>query len=214
MTTEENSDPRFGRWLRSIFDEDSPDPPRPLEAEDRVEFIKKLFDGFESLTSKYSVDAVAGGLERLVDPGENEDFHALMDDHVAVEKRVAAIASLQSLLRYFEAHCSPVPSHDSAGPRSGLNEVCYSWWDFFPAFPMRENPKRKPIEAAFLRHFSEALKSKSPAVQEYGLHGFSHWSHDYPNEAREAIDEYLKRNPGLNASLRAYAADAREGLVP
>lgn len=214
MNSPDQSTPRFGLWIRSIFDDDVPDPPRPMEASERVEFIKQLFDAFESLMSHYSVDAVARGLERLIDPGGNDDMHALKDDHVPVEKRVAAIASLSGLLGYFEAHCLPVLSHNSERPRSNLNEICYCWWDIFPVFPMLENPKRRPIEAAFLRHMSDALKSASPAVQEYGLHGFSHWSHDYPKEAKEAIDDYLRHHPIIDESLRAYATDARAGLVP
>lgn len=213
MNKSDDIDKHFDSWFRSIFNENrQEDNPPSLESMPR--FIKKLFDELEELTSTYPVDAVANGLERLIDQGRSDEMHALMDDALPLAERLGAVRSLNGLLRYFELHCLPVTSHEAKRPKSPLNEICFQWWDIFPAFPMPENPKRKPIEAAFLRHFSEALKSKSPAVQEYGLHGFSHWSHDYPNEAREAIDEYLKRNPGLDASLRAYAADAREGLVP
>lgn len=213
MNSPNQSNPRFDLWVRSIFDDDAPDPPRPMEPAERVVFIKKLFDNFEKLMSRYPVDAVASGLERLIDPGGNDDMHALKDDHLPVEERVAAIASLAGLLRYFEAHCLPVLSCNSERPRSLLNEICYCWWDIFPAFPMLENPKRRPIEAAFLGHMADALKSNSPAVQEYGLHGLGHWHHDYPKEVEAAVDDYLDRNREIDPALKSYAASARDGAV-
>lgn len=176
-------------------------------------YFKKLFDDFEQLTRGYSVDAVARGLDRLIDQGRSDEMHALMDDNLPLKERVAAVDSLRGLLRYFESHCAPFLSHVPGNPRTPLNVVCYQWWDRFPAFPMPENPKRKPIEAAFLRHMSDALKSNSPAVQEYGLHGLGHWHHDYPKEVEGAVDDYLNRNPKLDETMKSYATSAREGMV-
>lgn len=213
MRLSANEETQFGSWFRSIFLEDK-DLAEPPALAVMPKFIKRLFDGFEQLTSDIPADTVAKGLDRLIDQGRSDEMHTLMDDRLPLEERIAAVASLSGLLRYFEAHCLPTPSHDSSHPRTPLNEVCYLWWDRFPAFPMPGTPERKAVEAAFLRHFSEALDSDSPAVQEYGLHGFSHWSHDYPKETAIAVDAFLKQHPNLGDSLRAYAASAREGLAP
>lgn len=212
MRSSVHDETQFDPWFRSIFMGDNLAEAPALAV--MPKFIKRLFDGFGQLTEKIPVDAVAKGLDRLIDQGRSDEMHTLMDDRIPLQERIAAVASLSGLLRYFEANCLPTPSHSSSHPRTPLNEICYLWWDRFPAFPMPGNSKRKEIEAAFLRHFSEALDSVSPAVQEYGLHGYSHWSHDYPKEAEDAINSFLQRHPDLDESLRAYAIKAREGLVP
>lgn len=203
---------KFESWFRSIFIDGTDCLEPPVKTEIPV-YIRRLFDEFEKLTRTLSVDVVAGGLERLIDQGRSDEMHALMDDNLPLEARVAAVDSFRGLLRYFEAHCAPVPSHDPENPRTPINKVCYQWWDRFPAFPMSENPKRKPVEASFLRLMSDALRSNSTAVQEYGLHGLGHWHHDYPKEVEAAVDDYLNRNPQLEAAMKSYAVSAREGMV-
>lgn len=213
MTIPMKHDPRFELWLGSIFDDTAPNPPRPMEWAERLAFISALFGEFELLMSKYPANSVAAGLERLIDPGGNEDMHALTNAELPAGTRVEAINNLSGMLRYFETHCLPELSHASAEPLSPLNEICYSWWDIFPAFPNTEDPARRPIDAAFLRHMSDALKSNSPAVQEYGLHGLGHWHHDYPKEVETLVGQYLDRNRQLDASLASYAASARQGMI-
>lgn len=209
----DKSDPRFDRWIRSIFDDNPPSPPADLEDSEKINFIKRLFESFDAFMTIYPVSAVAAGLGRIIDPGGFEYLNALTDDCLPEGERISAIESLNGLMRYFEIHCLPVASHNSANPRSPLNEVCYCWWDRFPVFPDLENPRRKGIEAAFLRHMATALKSSSPAVQEYALHGLGHWHHDYPIEVEAAIEEYLKCNHSIDPILKSYAASAREGMV-
>lgn len=213
MKTSNPADRRFDLWLRSNFENENLEPPRPMGAAERLEFVKKLFGEFDQLMARYPVDSVAAGLERLIDPGGNEDMHALSNDELPAEDRISAISSLSGLLRYFEAYCQPLLSHNSDRPHSPLNRICYSWWDIFPAYPLPSNPMRKPIEIAFLRHMSDALKSESPAVQEYGLHGLGHWHHDYPKEVEAAVDDYLNRNPQLGEIIKSYALSARDGTV-
>lgn len=212
MNSPGHANKKFDSWFRSIF-VDATDASEPPETAEAPIFIRRLFSELEELSRKHPSDAIASGLKRLIDQGRSDEMHSLMNDSLPIEDRVAAVESFSGLLRYFEAHCAPVPSHASENRKTLLNEVCYQWWDIFPAFPILKNPRRRPIEAAFLRHMSDALKSKSPAVQEYGLHGLGHWHHDYPKEVEAAIDEFLNRNPQLDDAMRTYAASAREGMV-
>lgn len=212
MKSPAQAEDRFESWFRSIFIDGIDCVEPPVKAEAPV-YIRRLFDEFEKLTHALPVEVVASGLERLIDQGRSDEMHSLMDDSLPLEIRVAAVDSLRGLLRYFEAHCAPVPGHELENSRTPINKVCYQWWDRFPAFPMPDNPKRKPVEAAFIRHMSDALKSNSLAVQEYGLHGLGHWHHDYSNEVEAAVDDYLNRNSKLDAAMKSYAASARAGMV-
>lgn len=213
MKKTDQSDSLFPIWFRSIFDENSPRLLRPLESTVRLSFIHKLFDEFEDLMANYSVEAVARGLERFIDPGRSDDLFTLTDDRLPLENRIAAISGLNDVLRYFEIHCLPVVSHNSEMPRSPLNDICYRWWDIFPACPAPGDSRRKPIDDAFLQHLTDALNSKSPALQEYGLHGLGHWQYDYPEQVAVAVDNYLNRNQRIDEALKSYAMSAREGMI-
>ena len=213
MTSPGLNDERFALWIRSLFDENPPKRPASMDNSENLKFVKKLFDDFENTVSPFPVDAVAKGLWRLINPGGAEEMHALKDENLQLKTRLDTIASLSNWLRYLEAHATPFKGCVTMERGSAINDLAHKWWDFFPAYPAPEMSTRKPFEAAFLMHFSVALKSKSPVVQEYGLHGFSHWQHFYPKEVKAAVDEYLKRNPDLEETLREYAMDTLEGVA-
>ncbi|MEZ5830115.1 MAG: hypothetical protein R3D05_02950 [Dongiaceae bacterium] len=215
----------YEQWIDYVFDHAVPfyeqawyfEPgadwwnPQPELA---IEYLTRLFETPEPLVDQFADSQIAQGLYYLVDNGAGAYCRFLMDETVAIDRRIACIAAMESVFaRIFQPRCEPVLSHLDEPGGNELNRICYMWWDIMPIGAVAAPPRPDPIHEACLAMMRDTLRLPSPACQESALHGLGHWARAYPEFTADAIDAYLAANRKLRPELVRYAQAARGGCI-
>jgi hypothetical protein len=215
--------PTFHEWVRHIFDHpvsnpewywapdaDTAEPP----AHTSVAYLTQLFTDPAPILAPYSDAQLNQGLWYLVSNSCSNYMFTLLEPEVAWPARKAGLCAITKLFtQLFANRCSPHLSHLDERGANPLNRVCYMWWDLFPTWGHPESPTEALVDAELLMVMQSVLALDALACQESALHGLGHWHLNYPAEAEEAIDVFLKRQPRLDPRLRQYAFSARRGCV-
>lgn len=213
----------FDEWVRFFFDHevrspewywdiDSPywDGPADLT----VRYITTLFEDPCEPLGTYTDEQLNQGFWYLVSSGGSDHMRVLSDLSVAEDERTRCLRAFVSLFgNLFASRCSPYLSHLNEFGVAPLNLACYMWWDLIPLHGTPEDDQHQPLDRAALDVMAEILTIDSIACQESALHGLGHWHFEYPTEARDIIDRFLRMKLMLRPQLVEYAKIARIGHV-
>ena len=139
----------YKSWVRRVFDHPVTDPawywdlaadtaePEPFEC---VVFLTQLFEKPEIL-SAYTDAQVNQGIRYLVSNGCSEYMFRLIEPEVEWQWRQKGIRVIATLFQQlFAERCTNHLSHLDEAGAGDLNEMCYMWWDIFPASGQPDNP--------------------------------------------------------------------------
>lgn len=212
--------PRYQEWLAHVFD-------HPVEKEAWHWGSEASFEGDEAAVAVlleetftrsgsdllHFTDAqVNQGLYYLARPSEGGFLDALSSGAVPLDLRLRGIRSIETLYRdCFAGRCTEALTHldEKASP---LNAICYMFWDLNRLSYQEGLPDREAIGGAIFEVLESILAIPHLACQEAALHGLGHLSQGDPEQVGAIVDRFLKTEIG-NEDLRAYAKEAREGLV-
>jgi len=216
----------FTEWIAFIFDHPVTDPEwhwdinvdwPELDESRLVSYLTLAFDCADIVFQPFSDAQLNQGLNLLVSCSCSDTMHALRNEAVSLDERLACIHAMESLFRKcFAARCSPHLSHLDEPGVNPLNSVCYMWWDVIPihglSYHMPHRSDSASIDKACLAVMKGILEIDSVACQESALHGLAHWSPYYP-EIKQTVDEFLRQHRNLRRELGRYAQRCRVGAV-
>ena len=112
----------------------------------------------------------------------------------------------------FRETLEPLASHRLANEsHDHLDVATFMFWDIARWYADKKAATEEQIRS-FVALCSECLKSPKASIQESALHGLGH-AVMYIDTAKLAIDDYIEAGQFARPELKAYAKDARRGMI-
>jgi hypothetical protein len=227
------TDLTFDEWVNHVFDHPvdhlMPEWYRDIDGDywhaqqkpnETVAYITWAFEQIEDIAKPYTDAQLNQGLWYIASNGLSDYMFALMDGRVPLEHRLSCVRSFYSLYaNLFAPRCSKTLGHlqTTALPltpdQNPLDSVCYMWWDLLPIGGPPNEPEFRALNETILDVMEKTLLLSCDLCREGALHGLGHWARYYTDRVQTIIDDFLAREPGLPAELKAYARAARGGCV-
>ncbi len=208
----------YDEWRKELFDQ--PPEANTVFVERSVEFYSvapnQAFDFIDQmlvdgeLHTLFSQEQIGNALETVYS-NCCTDLPFLYTKECEEERRVKGIRNLVYLYHnFFERYCkSPIASIGNCVGDGKIGYVCYIFWDTFVLYPGNATP---PMISAAIDVMRTALNSRNDNCLASAIHGLGHWATDVP-EARDVLNQWLRRPTTNNAQVMQYARVATSGMI-
>ena len=213
-------------WVLFVFDHPASDPrwywdfDAPWWNEEDhfpevIAYLTSLFTDSKKHLEPYSNAQINQGLWYMVHNSSSNHMYALFDENIPLKHRLLCIKEIENFFwDCFAERCSANLSHcDDSLEIDILNSACYMFFDLLPYIGKPNDPKSQQVDQAFLNVLEHVIYIPHTACCESGLHGLGHWALNYPQQAKEIINKFLKAFPNLNPILVNYAKQAAIACV-
>jgi hypothetical protein len=224
----------FDQWIDAVFNHPVSEPAWYFTAETdsvelwtleskfpqvQAEYVARTFQEIAKFSQIYSDGQIAAGLQYIINPACSGVVYAIVDPRLEVDlvTRIRCCEAIYTVYeQLFAVRCTPILATAKQKPqeRNPLNNICFMWWDIFPAPIIAIEDEPSPVDDALLGVIVKTLSLDSEVCKESALHGLNEWAFGYPKRVKAIVDEFLASQPNISPELKAYAEKAGRGALP
>ena len=206
--------PRYAEWIAHVFDHPATEEHWSdawegewFEGDDAtiVTLITQTFLRSGEDLKEFSDTQVGRGIDYVINPSHSDYMFAVRDGDVPLERKIAAIESIEAMYRdCLAVRCGEVWSDDWTS--------FFMFWDVIPINYLEGHPQREPLMEAIMGVLERTLALENEACQYAALHGLGHVAFDEGERVEGVIDRWMAGRE-MEGALREYAERARAGMV-